>query len=365
MGERRQRLFVGGHAGPDMNSVAMSRLSGPGDFRGHEPDGYSSAGRPAGIMVRTEAGGSVRWAAVRSMSHRKGSPDPEVVTAGTRPVSVAPASDMGGHITSRMSIGGGALSGSGDIGTPPIVGDGSTGLGDTTAGSANARCGIPTPIDGSRATGASEADDADDRRARSALQDAAAGSPGATELAVRSTTNTLFRLAHQLASLAARLPKTSSQDAETALVGTIESLISCVYTLRPCPQVQDNGRQSAIRISVENYIERSLSSIDMSAEGISQALGIPRSTLYRAFTDVGGIVRYIQDRRLAAARSLLLHPEEHRSIGEIADSVGFTNASTFSRTFRRQFGCSPRDMRGRGIRIVEVMRRERHEVSPR
>jgi AraC-like DNA-binding protein len=55
---------------------------------------------------------------------------------------------------------------------------------------------------------------------------------------------------------------------------------------------------------------------------------------------------FIRVERLNRARRILLTPHaQHRSISEIAYSVGFNDLSHFNRSFRRRFGCSPGEMR--------------------
>lgn len=54
--------------------------------------------------------------------------------------------------------------------------------------------------------------------------------------------------------------------------------------------------------------------------------------------------QYILQKRMALARQLLV--QEHMSIRDIALHVGFTDISTFSKTFRKQYGITPSSMRG-------------------
>jgi AraC-like DNA-binding protein len=55
---------------------------------------------------------------------------------------------------------------------------------------------------------------------------------------------------------------------------------------------------------------------------------------------------FVRDERLSLARRLLLSPcSAQCSVSDIAYSVGFNDLSYFNRSFRRRFGCSPREMR--------------------
>ncbi|MCK2046341.1 helix-turn-helix domain-containing protein [Chromohalobacter sp. TMW 2.2299] len=79
--------------------------------------------------------------------------------------------------------------------------------------------------------------------------------------------------------------------------------------------------------------------------GNRQVLGVSRANLYRLFADEGGVARYIQCRRLAAARRRLEDPSDLSGIGEIATQHGFNNPAHFSHRFRELFGISPRELR--------------------
>ena len=58
--------------------------------------------------------------------------------------------------------------------------------------------------------------------------------------------------------------------------------------------------------------------------------------------------RYIMLRRLLRCRQALENPQYlSRSIGEIAYGCGFSDLSHFTRRFKEQFGCAPRDFRVR------------------
>jgi AraC-like DNA-binding protein len=70
-----------------------------------------------------------------------------------------------------------------------------------------------------------------------------------------------------------------------------------------------------------------------------------RSNIYRLFEDTGGVARYIQRERLLEAQAVLSRPETTASISVIAEDLCFADASSFSRVFKREFGCSPSEAR--------------------
>ena len=154
----------------------------------------------------------------------------------------------------------------------------------------------------------------------------------------------LVSSANHLATLSRRFPSLAPSDADAICAHAIQALLAKLNT-RSGLDYETGSRKSSVRVCVENYIKRNLSSKNITPDLIYRQLEIPRSTLYKAFAETGGVAKYIQDQRLDVARSLLLHPEEHRSLNQIADSLGFKTSARFSKAFRRRFGSSPRQMR--------------------
>jgi AraC-like DNA-binding protein len=74
------------------------------------------------------------------------------------------------------------------------------------------------------------------------------------------------------------------------------------------------------------------------------------STLHRAFAgEPASITGWIRAQRLDAVRADLCDPAlAHRTIGDLASSWGFVDASHFSRAFRARFGCTAREVRAGG-----------------
>ena len=82
---------------------------------------------------------------------------------------------------------------------------------------------------------------------------------------------------------------------------------------------------------------------------LCRLIGMSRSQLYRLFEPMGGVARYIQAERLREAHRALADPDNARDIHEIAEDLGFFDASAFSRTFRREYGCKPSDVRAAAL----------------
>jgi AraC-like DNA-binding protein len=78
-----------------------------------------------------------------------------------------------------------------------------------------------------------------------------------------------------------------------------------------------------------------------------------RDTLYRLFESLGGVRRYIQQRRLTRAYQTITDPAHAgERVGTIATRYGFSNDSVFSRAFREAYGMSPTDLRNASRRCA-------------
>jgi AraC-like DNA-binding protein len=80
-------------------------------------------------------------------------------------------------------------------------------------------------------------------------------------------------------------------------------------------------------------------------EDLCGALDVPRTSLFAAFRQDGGVQHYIRAMRLERAKAALADLEREEPIGTIAIRLGFCDASHLSRLFRERFGMSPRDYR--------------------
>jgi AraC-like DNA-binding protein len=76
------------------------------------------------------------------------------------------------------------------------------------------------------------------------------------------------------------------------------------------------------------------------------------------------VARYIQHQRLLEARAVLTDPATKRSISAIAEDLCFADASSFSRTFRREFGHSPGEVRSAALAGLALSATPRSSVSP-
>jgi len=96
------------------------------------------------------------------------------------------------------------------------------------------------------------------------------------------------------------------------------------------------------------HIRANIESPELGHRYLGARYGISRSVLHRLFEPYGGVAAYIRAERLRAAHRALSRGGKRMSISALAEQLGFADASSFSRAFRQEFGCSPSEVREAG-----------------
>lgn len=165
-------------------------------------------------------------------------------------------------------------------------------------------------------------------------------------------------LGNVLGMLTRAAPAENAASAESA-TATVASMVgAALYSAANAGSPVSEGTASGLTgegLIVEHARrDRAIAVIDgmlhrpeLSPEAIAVAAGLSRASLYRLFEPFGGVVRYIQQRRLAAMRRRLGRPGENCSFATIALDHGFVSPSHASRCFKEQFGMTPGELRSR------------------
>jgi AraC-like DNA-binding protein len=95
---------------------------------------------------------------------------------------------------------------------------------------------------------------------------------------------------------------------------------------------------------VRELIEALLPTGHCSIVHVARGLGVDRRTVQRRLAHSGETFSSLLDAVRAELAERLL-PNPRRSLTEIAEELGFSEPSAFSRWFRRRFGCSPTQWR--------------------
>lgn len=96
---------------------------------------------------------------------------------------------------------------------------------------------------------------------------------------------------------------------------------------------------------VKQAVKTHLRSPSLGPKALCKMVGMSRSSLYRLFMYEGGIMHYIQHQRLLEAHALLSDPHNRLTIVAISEQLCFSDATSFSRAFRREFGNCPSEVR--------------------
>ncbi|WP_272949274.1 helix-turn-helix transcriptional regulator [Agrobacterium larrymoorei] len=98
--------------------------------------------------------------------------------------------------------------------------------------------------------------------------------------------------------------------------------------------------------SIKALIENSLADSSFSIADVAKAEGVTPRAIQKLFSRSGTTFsRYVLDRRLVLAKSLILASTMTKPISQIVYSVGFNDLSYFNRTFRSRYGIRPTDLR--------------------
>lgn len=129
----------------------------------------------------------------------------------------------------------------------------------------------------------------------------------------------------------------------SALIGLIRGLL--------LHEAVEMSEDTSFRIlqqhAVRQFVDRHLTGAELTADRLSEEFNASRSTIYRHFSELGGLRKYVLNRRLDRSMFDLVTAEKNRgAVSQIAEKWGFSDMGLFSRQFRSRFGTSPTDVLG-------------------
>jgi AraC-like DNA-binding protein len=159
-------------------------------------------------------------------------------------------------------------------------------------------------------------------------------------------------------SIEARLRSLTAEDLPRIVHATRSMIIACLAPPAEHAAAAEQLAGVALMERARRYVQNNLDTPHLTPDSMCRALGVSRSRLYQLFEPSGGVLHYIQSRRLLAAHIALSDPADSRRIVEIAEAFGFSSAANFSRAFSKEFGYSPREGRS-----TVVLSRPAHSAS--
>ncbi|WP_349254264.1 helix-turn-helix domain-containing protein [Rhizobium sp. CB3090] len=163
--------------------------------------------------------------------------------------------------------------------------------------------------------------------------------------------NTIFSdtyaklLIDYLDSVEAKLSSMTAADLPRVVQTTHDMLVTCISSSAEHSGPEKHQSNLALMERVRRFVQRNLSSQDLTPDTLCRELGISRTRLYQLFESSGGVLHYIQKRRLFSAHVALSNTVNRQQIVEIAAEAGFASAAHFSRAFSKEFGYTPREAR--------------------
>lgn len=153
-------------------------------------------------------------------------------------------------------------------------------------------------------------------------------------------------LVNHLQTLLAEAPALGPQDGHTAARGTAAFIAAIAGAAASGRGASGRAVSAASLHGLRRTVDDNLANPELGPEFLCHQLGMSRATLYRLFEPLGGVRRYIQQRRLTRAYQAVTDPAHRKDrVSVIATRHGFSSDSVFSRAFREAFGISPTDLR--------------------
>lgn len=152
-------------------------------------------------------------------------------------------------------------------------------------------------------------------------------------------------LRQHLYALQGQLPDMRLAQAQTIIQPTVE-LLSAAMNGSIAKETNAYAVENAVLKQIERHIGVHIENPALSAATIAAAFGMSVRKLYQLFEPFGGVVAYIQKKRLGLVHAALVNPaQQHKNIQDIAESFGFLHRKNFNAAFRRLYGITPRQAR--------------------
>lgn len=181
---------------------------------------------------------------------------------------------------------------------------------------------------------------------RAVLRDRVAGIDRCTALLIPGNKGIGFVAANFLHSSATHADQLQDHEFSTLSDHALDLLTLAITSVRPGGINLSRSRLGSLN-GIKTIVEQNLRNAELDASLISRYAGLSTRYINDLFAEEAtSLMRYVWTRRLENCGKDLLNPvfTDHR-ISDIAFRWGFNDAAHFSRAFKQQFGCSPREFR--------------------
>jgi len=152
-----------------------------------------------------------------------------------------------------------------------------------------------------------------------------------------------------LTSAISQMPSADSSDCSRVVEGFTGMMRALMRGIESCPEASDCAEAQRTR-AMQDYLLDNLQYPDLGVATLCKTFAVSRATVYRLFAALGGVASYVKKIRLERAyQDLASGPAERGRILATALRYGFTDASSFSRAFRNEFGTSPTAVVGTSV----------------
>lgn len=150
--------------------------------------------------------------------------------------------------------------------------------------------------------------------------------------------------ANFLRSVVSQTGQLTAHDFAALADQALDLLTLAVASVRPVNYSLSRSRAAALN-RIKAFIEPRLSDPALAPAAVAQGTGLSLRYINALLAgEDTSLMRYIGKRRLDKCRKDMLDPiHAGRPLSEIAFRWGFNDAAHFSRIFKQQFGCSPRN----------------------
>ena len=130
---------------------------------------------------------------------------------------------------------------------------------------------------------------------------------------------------------------------------TIVRLVAnCVLQNKESIKLNVTGNQKVSLLQLKQAIDAQIEDPRLGPETLIAQFHVSRASNYRMFEPLGGVAKYIQNRKLDYAfHQLAKYSEKKHNISMLAYRLGFSQVSVFTRAFQSRFEMSPSEVRAK------------------